>query len=256
MFPLDGSARSTAPNLARVCDLGCDRRLIWALRVNMVHSVTSSYAVAVGETEVLGGAELRQRRRVVGVRASTAVLLVLLSVVIAGGWVFAEFEPLGTGSMGGVTASGARTIDTLGEPESLIWLDHQEGEEFFAGYTIANNGPIEVTVERLLPPHLLNNARLEFHPVEALVHPGEAFVGENNIDYRDWVPFEPFQLAAGDERRVAIQYRFGDCRLSRGETRAISGYTTTFSVLGIDKDVEFQLPYTLAMKAKTNGGCP
>lgn len=221
-----------------------------------MHERASSYHHAVAASEVLRESELRQRGRVVRVRISTLVLLFFIALAIAAGWLFAEYEPLAPGSMGGVIAPGARTVDTLGRPESLIWLDHEEGEEFFAGYTIANNGPIEVTVERLLPPHLLNNSQIEFHPVEAVVHPGERFVGEKDVDYENWAPFEPFELAAGEERRVGVRYVFGECQLSRGETKAISGYTTTFSVLGFDKDVHFQLPYTLAMKAKRNGGCP
>lgn len=185
--------------------------------------------------------------------------LLLLLALAAGAflWGFvAQYEPLARGAMGGVTAHGSRYVETLGEPGDLILLDHREGEEFFAAFTIRNDGPLPVKVERLLEPYQLNDSAGEFYPTQVLVHPGEPSVGARDIPYDSWEDFTPFSLGAGEERRVALRYEFGECRLSRGEWISVGGYAARFSVFGLDRNTYYPLPYTLGMKSAPDGGCP
>lgn len=181
-------------------------------------------------------------------------LLLLAAVAFAWGFV-AQYEPLAQGAMGGVTATGARTIDTMGDPGQLILLDHREGEDFFAAFTIRNEGPLPVEIERLLEPYQLEEPTGEFHPVEVLVHPGEPFVGAKSVPYDVWDEFTPFSLGSGDERRVAVRYEFGECNLAYGERVSVGGYSARFSVFGLDRNTYYELPYTLGIKAAPNGGC-
>lgn len=158
---------------------------------------------------------------------------------------------------GGVTgAPGSTTIETLAEPDSLILLDHTEGEEFFASFTVANEGPLPVTIERVLEGGEFGSGGGPFYPVEVLVHPGERFIGTEDIPFEEWDAFSPFSLGEGEDRRVAIRFAFGECNLSRGETFGTDGASTRFSVFGIDRETYYQFPYVLAMKATTDGDCP
>lgn len=190
------------------------------------------------------------------IRLPTLLFLVLLAGGAGFGLFLSQYEPLARGSMGGVSAPGSRSIETLAEPESLIWLDHREGEDFFAAFTIANDGPLAVTIERLLEGWDLGSGGGPFYPVEVLVHPGERFTGAEDIPFAEWNGFSPISLNAGEERRVAIRFRFGECSLGRGETFGMDGAYTRFSALGFDRHTYYQFPYVLAMRAAPEGGCP
>lgn len=184
-------------------------------------------------------------------RLPTLLFLLFIAAAIWFVAFVAQYEPLTLGSMGGLTAPGEK-IDTFGEPGTIVQLDHREGEEFFVMFTMRNEGPIGVTIEHLLRPRRTGT----FYPVEVLVHPGERFAGERSIDYEKWDPFEPFSLGSGEDRRVAIRYRFGSCTLGRGEATGSHSLFPRFSVFGIDRHTEFQLPYALMMESALGGGCP
>ena len=209
-------------------------------------------------TEVATRPERAERERwALTLRLPTLLFLMVLAAGAGFGIFLSQYEPLGPGSMGGVSgAPGSRSIETLAEPDSLIWLDHREGEEFFAAFTIANDGPLAVTIERLLEGSDLGSEGGPFYPVEVLVHPGEHFTGAENIPYEQWNAFSPFSLGAGQERRVAIRFAFGDCSLGRGETFGMDGASTRFSIFGFDRHSYYRFPYVLAMKATPEGNCP
>jgi hypothetical protein len=168
----------------------------------------------------------------------------------------AHHEPLVDGSFSGVLGARATRIETFGEPDQLILLEHEAGEEFLASFTMHNAGPFSVTVERVLQPHEFGK-RSFFFPVELLIHPSERVAGDEYkyVPYEEWERFAPFSLDPGQARRVAVRYRFGECGLSKGTTMADDGYSATFSLLGFDRQMEFQLPYTLAMEGVPGGGC-
>ena len=185
----------------------------------------------------------------------TLIMLILIAMGI-GGWVFiAQYEPLTQGAMGGVSGE-ARRIETLGDPEQLVLLNHTDHGGFVASFTIRNDGPVDVKVERLLYDRPLDSGDGPFYPVEVLVHPGERFVGARNLPYEEWAEFGAFSLESGGERRVAVRYAFGDCSLGRGETVWTSSIPVEFSVFGLERHTDYQLPYTLAMKSEPGGGCP
>lgn len=148
-------------------------------------------------------------------RLPTLLFLLFIAAAIGFFAFVAQYEPLTLGSMGGLTAPGEK-IETFGEPQTVVQLDHREGEDFFVMFTMRNEGPIDVTIEHLLRPRRSGT----FYPAEVLVHPGEDFTGEKSIAYEKWNPFEPFPLDSGEERRVAIRYRFGACGLGRSEPPA------------------------------------
>lgn len=208
-------------------------------------------------TEAVVGHERAERQpRSITIRVSTLIFLTIL-VLAAGFWAFiAQYEPLAAGSMAGVDATGARTIDTFPGDE-LILLDHRRGEEFFASFTIRNEGPLPITIERFLDGwQLQERSGGPFSPVEVVVHPGERFIGAESIPFEEWPSFSPFSLGAGQERRVAIRFSFGDCRLGKGETFGMNSISARFAVLGFDRHTDYPLPYNLAMRSARSGGCP
>lgn len=211
----------------------------------------------VAATEAVATRRAEHQPRTISARVSTlAFLLVLLAA--AGGWAFiSQYEPLAQGSMRGVDASGARTIDTFPAEDELILLDHREGEDFFASFTIRNDGPLPITVQRLLDGwQLKERGGGPFSPVEVVVHPGERFTGAEPIPFEQWPTFSPFSLEAEEERRAAIRFAFGECRLGKGETFGMSSISARFSVLGFDRHTVYDLPYDLAMRSTPHGGCP
>lgn len=204
---------------------------------------------------MVGRDSAERNGRVLTLTIPTLIMLILIAMGI-GAWAFvAQYEPLAQGAMYGVSASADR-VETFGEPEQLVMLDHADGADFVASFTIRNDGPVDIKIERLLYDRPLDSGDGLFYPVEVLVHPRERFVGARNLPYEEWAEFGAFSLQSGGERRVAVRYAFGDCTLGRGEMVGTSIIPVKFSVFGLERHTDYRLPYTLAMKSEPGGGCP
>lgn len=191
--------------------------------------------------------------RVVTVRVSTLIVLLLASLVASAVIFIANYDPLVQGSMSGVDPHAVdQRIETLGEPDTVMFLDHEQGESFYAMFTVRNDGRLPISIERLGN----RQQRGVFYAVDALVHPGEESTGAVALPTDQWSGFSSFRLGPSAERRVAIEYRFGHCAMGSGEVTSIDSVPVRFSIFGIGRNTEFQLPYALALRSPSGGGCP
>lgn len=183
------------------------------------------------------------------------ILLVIAGVAAGVSWVN-SYEPLTSGSMAGFSGQ-AKEVETYSDVSVLILTPWEEGATFFGGFTIRNEGSRAVTVTGILQPHetgVNGEPSNGFEPVAALVAPKERFVGELSLDYEEYGEFTPFELDAGEERRVAIQYRLNAC-VPRGGSMGDDSVTVKFSLFGMDRETEFALPHRIVADGKYREGC-
>lgn len=197
----------------------------------------------------------RGRSKALGVALWAAILLIV-AALIAGVVFVQRYQPLQDGTIAGISRD-TKEIDTYGDVPVHVLTPWAEGSTFFAGFTLYNDGPVTITVQRILDPHQLGidgEPGQGFEPVNVVVGPDERYAGQIDTDYEKYTEFAPFELDPDAERRVAIEYRLNSC-LRSDETMSDDSVTVAFSIWRMSRDMDVALPYRLAADGKYRQGC-
>jgi hypothetical protein len=194
-------------------------------------------------------------------------MLILSLVVVGAGvtvWFGAtQYVPL-RANHGGVystvrTESGQRTRVEGLDPSSyrpLVAFDvpYQDGQWMEYGFTLVNDSPFSVTVERLGGSPNDQPLRQVSVSINA---PDAALGGPGDPDRM--IPFRPFTIPPHQARYVLIRKRFVGCAMtSREELVRFAaqrvGFRVDFGWVSVDRSASLPLPYSVRVSG--NEGCP
>jgi hypothetical protein len=182
------------------------------------------------------------------------VLIVLILLIIAGlvatNIVLGRYEPLANGSVFGVDGATFRRVSAYSDQDAAIFR-FRDGNMATVKFGLRNEGRWPVRVERLLQPYEFDARDMHFpmQPIEVLSGPLITEVKVITPPVSAYRSFQPFTLEAGEERLMAIQFRFEDCRnLGEGGAFANRSYSVRYSTLWVTNEMDVPFPYNLVVK--------
>lgn len=182
--------------------------------------------------------------------------MALVAAGIATSVVLNTYRPLVNGSVFGVEGARFHTEPTYTEFDAALFR-YEHGGIVTVKFGLRNSGRWPVTIERLLHGYEFDESmELPLHPERILTGPLITDVKVITPRLRRYRPFKPFTLEPGEERLMAIQFRFQNCRgLSNGETIVDDSYSVRHSTLGFGLRSEISYPYRLVIKGPVRD-CP
>jgi len=177
-------------------------------------------------------------------------LIVLVIGLVATNIVLGRYEPLANGSVFGVDGANFRRVSAYSDQDAAIFR-FRDGDVATVKFGLRNEGGWPVRVERLLQPYEFDaeNLHASMQPIEVLSGPLISEVKVITPPVSAYRSFQPFTLEPGEERLMAIQFRFEDCRnLSGGGAFYKRGYSVRYSTLWVTNEMEVPFPYNLVVE--------
>lgn len=199
-----------------------------------------------------------QRRGRTRVLVRIGLFLAALVVIglVATSIVLNRYEPLANGSVFGVDGTEFREVTAYGDQDAAIFR-YRHGEMAAVQFGLRNSGRLPVRIEGLLKPYLLDASEMKIpmQPIEVLVGPPSSEVTALIPPLTRYEPFEPFTLGSGEERHIAIRFRFEDCRSLGRDAVFQPSYDVRYSTLGVRGEMEVPYPYNLVVEGPVED-CP
>lgn len=180
-----------------------------------------------------------------------AALFILAAFGALAGWFLSNYEALRANLGPTLLDSAARSFGQIAPPDGAppfapVDVEYRHGESFSYGFTLINDGPIDLWIEEV--------SRLgRSPPLDVLfVRMGRI----NDFSNRTTQPLRPFSLPAHASRFILIEGRFIGCTLGPGIGTAVNRFAVpvTFRMFWITRHAFLPLPYSLRITG--NGGCP
>jgi hypothetical protein len=181
------------------------------------------------------------------------LIVVIIAGLVATNIVLGRYEPLANGSVFGVHGASFRTVSAYADQDATIFR-FRDGNVATVKFGLKNQGRWPVHVERLLQPYELDAENLHFpmQPIKVLSGPLITEVKVVTPPVSAYQSFQPFTLEPGQERLMAIQFRFEDCRnLGDGGASFKRGYSVRYSTLWVTNEMEVPFPYNLVVEGPT-----
>jgi hypothetical protein len=184
------------------------------------------------------------------------MLVILIAALVGTTIVLGRYEPLTNGSVFGVRGARFRTVTAYSDQDAALF-EYRDDDVATIQFGLRNGGRWPVRVNRLL-----NRDELDAETMKTPLQPIRVLSGPLITETRNIGPpgqyrtFRPFYLRAGEERLMAIQFRFEDCAgLDQGTVFLNDSYTVHYSTLWVDNEMEVKFPYNLVLKGPVKD-CP
>ena len=179
------------------------------------------------------------------------ILLIVLIItgLVATNIVLGRYEPLANGSVFGVDGASFRRVSAYSDQDAAIFR-FRDGNVATVKFGLRNEGRWPVRVERLLQPYEFDtDMQFPMQPTKVLSGPLITEVKVITPPVSAYRSFQPFTLEPGEERLMAIQFRFEDCRnLSDGDAFFKRGYSVRYSTLWVTNEMDVPFPYNLVVE--------
>jgi hypothetical protein len=169
-----------------------------------------------------------------------------------GGVAVARYQPLVIGSMEEAPSGQQIDLDSFSGPTEAYQYAYHDGGVITIGPGVVNTGHFAVRITGVDTPH---GQHTLLRPVSIRTNiPGR----ELSYDDDGTMPFQPFDLAPGDDRVLLIHLRMSDCEFfAPGGVESFDAIVVHFSFLGIDHRAEVPLNQPVQVAAPAAAAdCP
>lgn len=194
-----------------------------------------------------------RRRRAAWLGTFAVVILLVAAVTTAGIWID-RLRPLESGGISGVLPATIVHNESLGNGESDVVIDYQNGATVRYLVDVYNNGPVAVRILRVGTP-----PGRSFNPLPAdrvYVGPAQDPAGDAGHPLR---PFHPTLLRAGQDQVLVVEGRLVNCaEYSHGSVVSFDQVPVRYDVLGFHRtqDLDLRTPITIRMPGPGTPRCP
>ena len=245
--PRSAAARSQASTVTTPGRADRARKTVAHLHTAGVTTLLPGTAAAISPA-VTSGRSRRWRRVLVAV-----IGLLLLAALVTGGWL-RNYQPMRSGQVAGVDASGLEVRDNVLGIEYRV-IEPTPGDTITLLMSLRNDGPLGSTIVGVEQPfnpdgvvdlasfaETTTPARLELaDPRTGLLSPITA----------------PFTLAPGAAYEARVSFGVLECATELGAPGSTNWSTTlpvTYRVLGMNRTVDLDIGYAIALESLPN--CP
>lgn len=183
-----------------------------------------------------------------------AVVAVLVLVAVsAAGWL-STYQPLRSGQVGGVYAAGVDTRDNVLGSEYRV-VESKPGDTITLLFSLRNDGPFGITVVGVEQPFNPDGV-VDFTGHAESTTPARFELQDPPTGVLSTVT-APFALSPGEAYEARVSFDVLECATEASALGSVGWSTTlpvTYRVLGIDRTVDLDIGYAIAIESLPH--CP